>query len=316
MKKTYALLICVAVVAALTFWLASRPQPQESQARFAASFYPLAFLLGRLTDEAVYQVTPSGVEPHDYEASPQDILRLREMDLFVYNGAGLDVWAERLQTNFTDARVMSLNMIETLESGGVGLRGVSEEDRHEDEADEEEEHGDIDPHFWLDPIFMGVAVNQLVETVAALEPAEKTRLVKNADALNAELSALDEEYRNGLRACRLNTIVVLHDAFGYLADRYGFKIISISGLSPEQQPSARHLGELASLVREQGIQYVFFETLVSPKLSETLASEAGAQTLVLNPIEGLTSEDRAEGKNYFVLMRENLRHLRLAMDCQ
>lgn len=300
MKKTYALLICIAVIAVLMFWLASRSRPQESQARFAASFYPLAFLLGRLTDEAVYQVTPSGVEPHDYEASPQDILRLREMDLFVYNGGGLDIWAQRLQQNFTDARVTSLNMIETLNNNGVSLRTGP----------------DIDPHFWLDPVFMKVAVNQLVVALTLLEPSEQSRLVTNADDLKAELSALDEDYRAGLSSCRIKTIVVSHDAFGYLADRYGFKIISISGLSPEQQPSARHLGELASLVRENGIKYVFFETLVSPKLSETLAAEAGAQTLVLNPIEGLTREDRAEGKNYFVLMRENLRQLRLAMDCQ
>ena len=131
----------------------------------------------------------------------------------------------------------------------------------------------------------------------------------------SKLEALDMAYRSGLSQCRLHTIVTTHATFGYLAERYGLKVLPLSGISPDAEPSPRDLAEIADMVRKAGIHYIFFETLVSPKIAETLAHETGAQTLVFNPLEGLTADDRAAEKDYLSIMRENLAHLETALEC-
>jgi len=131
----------------------------------------------------------------------------------------------------------------------------------------------------------------------------------------AQLESLDREYEGALTQCRRREIVTSHAAFGYLAERYGLEQIAITGLSPEAEPTPRELEDVVEEVRMQGATTVFFETLVSPRLAETVARETGARTAVLNPLEGLTEEELARGENYFSLMRANLKTLRQALEC-
>jgi zinc transport system substrate-binding protein len=130
-----------------------------------------------------------------------------------------------------------------------------------------------------------------------------------------ELKQLDAQFRTGLRACARREIVTSHAAFGYLAERYGLEQIALPGLSPEAEPSPRELERVIGEVREHGATTVFFETLVSPRLAETVARETGARTAVLNPLEGLTEEELERGEDYFSVMRANLAALRKALGC-
>jgi zinc transport system substrate-binding protein len=271
--------------------------------------YPLAFVVEQVSGAEVFQVTPTGVEPHDFEVSPQDVVSLRGVDLLFFNGGGLDSWVNRISGSLADGRVQLIDMVALLQSRGASLR----EDQHEEEVDHEESV--IDPHVWLDPQLVEEEAFLVAEILSVSDHMRAETYQQRAESLALKLQDLDREYRVGLSSCKLKTIVVSHDAFGYLADRYGFTVIAIAGLSSQQQPSARRIGQLADVVREQGIKYVFFETLVNPKISETLANEVGAQTLLLNPIEGLTASDLEAQKDYFSLMRDNLANLRLAMDC-
>jgi zinc transport system substrate-binding protein len=132
----------------------------------------------------------------------------------------------------------------------------------------------------------------------------------------ALLSELDEKYRIGLAECAIRDAVASHAAFGYLAKRYNLNMINIAGLSPKEEPSPRRMAEIAELARAKNIQYIFFETLVSPKLAETIAREIGAQTLVFNPIEGLTDQELAAGEDYISIMEKNLANLRTALRCR
>src|SRR5918996_930093 len=164
-----------------------------------------------------------------------------------------------------------------------------------------------DPHVWLDPLRYA----RIVERIGA----ELGRR-QEAEALVARLQELDEEFRSSLANCSRGEIVTSHEAFAYLAERYGLRQVAITGLSPEAEPAPRDLQRVVALVRRTGATTVFFETLVSPRIAETVAREAGARTAVLNPIEGLTPEEEDRGEDYFSVMRANLDTLRQALGCR
>ncbi|HUF01759.1 MAG TPA: metal ABC transporter substrate-binding protein [Gaiellaceae bacterium] len=270
--------------------------------RVIAAFYPLAFAAERIAPGAdVTNLTPAGAEPHDLELSARDVEAIGEADLVLYLGAGFMPALE----DATRGRENGLDLLE-----GLDLREGADAHGHEGEEEEkaagEEEEADLDPHVWLDPMRYAALVRELEDALG--EPGA-------ADVLVAELEALDTELREGLERCERRQIVTSHAAFGYLADAYELEQIPLTGLSPEVEPSARAIEELVDEVREGRATTVFFETLVSPKLAETVAREAGVRTAVLNPLEGLTAEEIERGEDYFSVMRDNLAVLREALGC-
>jgi zinc transport system substrate-binding protein len=281
-----------------------------------ASFYPLYEFSKQVAGDhaAVVSLVPGGVEPHDWEPSPQDVVRMQKARLFVYNGAGLEPWVEKL---LRDARAKGVVVVRTTERVAL-LSGVGDEPKPETKtggAPKVDKHA-VDPHVWLDPVRAQAQVEAIRAGLAKVDPTNATAYGANAQAYRTRLAALDAAFASGLKRCARRDIVTTHAAFSYVARRYGLTQISISGLEPESEPSPADLLALVKQVKKRRVQYVFFETLVSPKLAETLAREVGAKTLVLNPIEGLTKEEQAAGKNYVNLMEENLRNLRTALDCK
>jgi zinc transport system substrate-binding protein len=181
--------------------------------------------------------------------------------------------------------------------------------RHGDSS----ENDDVDPHFWLDPHLLAKAADAFTAEMSKADPDHAAEFTAANDGLQRDLVALDGEYRAGLRSCTTRTLVVSHDAFEYLGSRYDLRVHSIAGLSPDAEPSAKHLSELADLIRTDKITTVFSERLASPKLADTLAGDLGIRTAVLDPIEGLTSSNRHD--DYLTLMRANLKALREAGGC-
>jgi zinc transport system substrate-binding protein len=258
--------------------------------RVVAAFYPLAFAAevvgGRSVD--VRNVTPPGAEPHDVELTPKEVGELQQADVVLYLSHGFQPAVEKAAQAASGKRVDAL--------AGISLRsGVG------DEA------GKTDPHVWLDPVLYA----RIVRRIGAVLGKPRA-----AGALAARVAALDGEYRTGLAHCARREFVTSHAAFGYLAARYGLHQLAITGIDPESEPTPRHLAELSKLVRRQHITTVFFERLVSPKLAETVAREAGAHTAVLDPIEGLTPAEAQRGETYLSLMRGNLSRLRSALGCR
>jgi zinc transport system substrate-binding protein len=164
-----------------------------------------------------------------------------------------------------------------------------------------------DPHVWLDPIRFSLIVKRIGRALHS--PGPTRRLV-------AQLHGLDREYRQGLAHCDRREIVTSHEAFAYLGERYGLRQVAITGLSPEAEPAPKDLQRVVSLVRSTHATTIFFETLVSPRIAQTVARETGAKTAVLNPIEGLKPDEAKAGENYFTVMRSNLAHLRAALGCR
>jgi zinc transport system substrate-binding protein len=251
--------------------------------RIVAGFYPLAFLAERVAPDAeVVDLTPAGAEPHDLELSARDVEQVEDSDLVLYLGGGF-------QPALEDAAAGHAGAVDLLQS--VDVIGTAE---------------GSDPHAWLDPLRFAAMARATADALGEPEAAA---------ALVDELQDLDAGFRTGLADCERRTLVTSHAAFGYLAAAYGLTQVPLTGVSPEAEPSARDLEELVEQVEQSGATTVFFETLVSPKLAETVAREAGAKTAVLNPLEGLTDAELDAGDDYFSVMRKNLRALRQGLGC-
>lgn len=304
-KKIIFFLAVITIVAGFFVFMNSRDQDQASkkndvdEADFTTvvtSFYPLAHFAQKVGGDQikVYSITPGGVEPHDYEPTPQDIIRARSADVFIFNGAGLDSWAENLAEELERLGVEVIKMTQSV---------LSSEDKRND------------PHIWLSPALAARQVEVIRDTLTKTDLSRADFYQKNADNYIKELERLDNEYKIGLANCARREVIVSHDAFGYLASDYGLSFYAIAGLSPENEPSAKRLADLVELVRAKKITHIFFETLVGPKLAQTIANETGANISVLNPIEGLTDENEKAGESYDSLMRDNLARLRESLSC-
>jgi zinc transport system substrate-binding protein len=277
-----------------------------------AGFYPLEWAAQRVGGDRldVSSLTPPGAEAHDLELAPQDVAAVAEADLLVYLEGFQPALDEVAATEAADTAWDAGQAADLTVSTG--------EHAHEGEtAEEHEEHAEdgeaLDPHFWLDPLRLASVGDALAERLAEADPDGAATYEENAAALRADLEALHAEMQAGLGDCAVDTLVTGHDAFGYLADRYGLDVVGISGLSPSQEPDPAQLAEITSLVQERGVRTVYTETLVDPAVAETVATEAGVQTAVLDPIEGLT--DESAGNDYLEVMRANLAVLQEGQSC-
>jgi len=312
LKRIAALATLIALMVVGLIFVATRNTSENSDGKLTvvASFYPLYDFAQQVGGEHVQvtNITPAGAEPHDYEPSAKTLADAKKADVFIYNGGDFEPWTEGFASDYAH-RIVKASTGITLHEGGGHI--------HDDEAAEEQEGAsEQDPHFWLDPVLAQHIVATISEGLVKADPAHKAYYEARAAKYVARLKALDEAFKDGLKHCTHDTIITSHDAFGYVAERYGFAVESIAGLSPDEEPSAARLAELADHVEEEGIGYVFFESLVSPRLADTIAQETGARTLVLDPIEGLKGEDQTKGKNYESVQRQNLANLRTALACQ
>lgn len=303
-----AVLVAVVVVAGVVLASLNR-QEADQKIRVTASFYPLAEFARQVggNNIEVRNMTPAGVEPHDFEPSPQDIVALQKSKVFIYSGAGFEPWAERALPDLKDVTIIKASEGITL------LKAIPEEE--EEGQENQGEKAAADPHFYLDPVLSQQIVKTIAEELGEIDPENRATYEKNAADYNRKLAALDKEYKEGLANCKRDDIITSHAAFAYLAKRYGFRQVAIAGLA-EEEPSPARLAEVAKFARENNVKYIFFETLVSPRLSETIAREVGAKTLVLNPLEGLTEEEQKQGKDYISIMQDNLKNLRIALECE
>ena len=311
------------------------PETAETSLTVATSFYPLYYLASSIVgdSDSVFSVIPAGAEPHSYEPTPQDLVKVYSADVFIYNGAEMDPWAERIAPELTSRGVQVIelaqfvDLLKSLEDDHDQDNDHHHDNHHDDHHhdddyhhndhhdDDHHDHGQYDPHFWLDPIIMISLANEIEQILSQLDPENADIFASNLQIFTAQLQEIDSAYQARLSSCEIRDAVASHAAFQYLASRYGFNVVSISGISPESEPSPARLAEISRHVQDKGINYIFFEALISPRVAETIARETGAQTLVFNPIEGLTQQDIAAEKDYISLMYDNLDTLTTALNC-
>jgi zinc transport system substrate-binding protein len=262
-----------------------------------ASFYPMADFAGKIGGDRVRVTTmvPSGTEPHDWEPSPQDIVNLERAKVLVYNGAGMEHWAQDVLNSLGNA-----NLIAVEASKGVTLidEGV----------------GDADPHVWLNPENAKIEMAAIRDALVKADPDGKATYEANYNKYASELDKLDGEFRAALSGLINRDVVVAHAAYGYLCQAYDLDQTAIEGLSPDSEPDPARVAQIIDFAKAHAVKVIFFEELVSPKVAQSIAAQVGAATDVLSPVEGLTDEEAKAGDDYFSVMRKNLEALKAALE--
>lgn len=311
------------------------PAP-DSALRITVSNYPLEFLATEIAGEraAITSLTPPGVTPHDLELSPAQLAGLERADLVFYQSGfqqaiddalavispahTLDAAAHAALLPWVTADLPDDDALDHHEDEDHGHDSDHEDEtedhshKHHHEDEHDHDHSGYDPHFWLDPQRLIAVANALRDELSDIDPAGAQEYQQNTAALVAALTELDQAFTAGLSQCQQDTIIVTHSAFGYWEARYGIHQLAITGFSPQDEPSPARLVELTKIIDELGITTVFFETLVSPKVAQTLAAESGVNTAVLDPLEGLIDSEQ----DLLSVSYANLAALQEGLACQ
>jgi zinc transport system substrate-binding protein len=303
--KTISILLVVLFGTFVFIALQSKPQTKiESGSKpvIAVSTFALFDVAKNIAGESMdcFCILPNGVEAHSFEPTPKIMARVHEAQLIVFNGAGLQPW-----THIFEDQKNGLNM-----SSYMQLKEATDDD--ENHADENYN----DPHYWLDTDNMIIAANVLKDQFTKILPQNRDLYEQNAQDYIAKLKEIDRVYKAKLSTCKINTIVVEHNAFTYLADKYGFNVDSISGLSPEAQPSAEVMADIIKTVRDEKIGIIFFESFASDKVAKAIAADAHVKTDTLQPIENITESEAKNGASYNSLMMDNLAKIAQARECR
>lgn len=304
----------------------------EAPKQIVTSFYPLAFMAEQIVGDKAEVINLAGAsDVHDYEPSPQDMVNITTADLVIFQGAELEAWSEDVIPTLTNATLEvthDLNLAKAEAHEKHAAPADHEEDEHEDEHHEDEEehhedeheeeshdehaHGEFDPHTWLDPVLAQDMTDEILEAIIHIDPVNQDRYTAKAQNLKDRFAALNTAFETQLSQCSRDEVIVSHDAYGYLARRYGFVMHAIGGLSTQDEPSAKILAELKAEA-EEGITHILVEENSVRRFADTLATETGFTTLPINPLGKGTLDPN---KDFFDIMKENLKSLQTALNCQ
>jgi zinc transport system substrate-binding protein len=283
------------------------PQPATPAKSVVATFYPLYELAREVGGDRVEvrQLVPSGVEVHDYEPTSGDLARLREAAVFVYNGAGLEPWLSKLEGELP-AGTVRVEATRGLPLVRAEAHGHAEELGHTGQPDRL-----LDPHVWLDPVLAQAVVDNILDGLVRADPAGEATYRRRALAAKQRLEQVHRRYQRALARCRTRVLLTSHAAFGYLARRYGLRLVSVAGVNPEAEPSPRRLRQLLALARQEGVRAVFAESRGSQRAAESLARELGLPVRVLDPLEA----GPRPGQDYIRRVEANLEELVRGLGC-
>jgi len=281
-------------------------QPKSNKLKVVTTFYPMYDFTKNVAGDKVEitMLLEAGTDTHGYEPSAKEVTAISDADVFIYNSEEMEVWVPSVLDSIDTENTVVVNASE-----GISLL-ESTEDPDEHEAEEHE----VDPHIWLDPVRAQEEVSNIKEGLIAADPENKEMYETNAIDYNEKLQALDQEFEIAFSDATKRTFVTQHAAFAYLADRYNLEQVSIAGISTEQEPSPAKLAELQDYVKENDINYIYYAEASSSQIAETLANETGTELEILNPIEGITTEDQEKGIDYIQLMKNNLAALQKSIN--
>ena len=256
-----------------------------------AAFYPLQYAAQQVggSDVTVKNLTQPGVEPHDLELSAAQVAEISQADLVLYIKGFQPAVDDAIAQQALDRSIDVTSALELL-SGPDGA----------------------DPHVWLDPANMSKIGEIIAGRLSTIEPTKAAAFARNSSALTNSMKALTTEFTSGLARCKTKSLVVSHDAFGYLAHVFGFTQVGISGLNPEAEPSPARMRDVAEVIRANNVTTIYYETLVDPKVAQTIADETGAAAVMLDPLEGLGPSSTGD---YLSVMKSNLATLKQGQRC-
>ncbi|MDR1474003.1 MAG: metal ABC transporter substrate-binding protein [Lactobacillales bacterium] len=278
-------------------------EQEVASIKIVTTFYPMydftKNIMGSFRN--VQMLIPAGVEPHDFEPSAKDIANITDAAVLIYNSDYFETWIPKVKKNIDLKQTEIINATQ-----GIKLMESAKESGEYQKT--------FDPHIWLSPKLAMKEVANIRDGLIKKFPHKKALLNKNAQKYLKKLMKLDDDYQTAFKdTTHHKKFVTQHKAFSYLAKDYGLEQIAIAGLSPEEEVSPARLAELKKRCKKDDIRIIYFEETASSKLAQTLAKEVGVETAVLNPLESLTKTEQKAGKDYFSIMEENLKALKLTI---
>ena len=291
-----------------------------SDINVTTSIYPIYSIAKEIGGDKIKlnNIIPFGVEAHGFEPTPADMAKLSKSDIFITSGDSMEPWKDKIVKSLKiEQKVFDM-------SEHVKLKAIQEEDEHhEDEKNEKghshehaHDHSGVDPHYWVSLNNYILMTETITKLFVEKDSTNKDFYIQNSNDYLTKVKALKEKYDLSMATCTNKKILVNHDAFGYFADDYGVKQYSISGMSPEDKPSAKQISELIDLVKNEKINTVFFEEFASPKVAQTIAKATNVKIDALRPAENISKEENKKGYGYLQIMEDNLEKLKFAMDCK
>lgn len=273
-----------------------------------ASFYPMADFAQKVGGDHVNvtNLVPAGTEPHEWEPSSSDIKAIQNSDVFIYNGADMEGWVDDTLASTDTSKTTVCKA-----SDGIKLRMAAEEG---DSSEEHEHAGEHDPHVWLSPKNAKAELKNIEQALIKADPDNKADYQANYKKYAKKFNALDQKYADALSKTKGRSIVVSHEAYGYLCDEFGLTQEPITGMDAEGEPDAQTMAKIVQFIKDNNVKTVFGEDLVSQKVAKTIADETGAACVQLNPVEGLTDKQLKDGEDYLSVMNDNLDKLVKALD--
>jgi len=263
----------------------------------------------------IINILPLGVDPHSYEPTPRLIANIEKSALVVYSGVGLEPWTQGF--SFTNRAINVSKYVDLRELSEVEIHEHSTEHKHENiHHDETAIHGAQDPHYWLNFSNMQKITELITQELIKIAPNNKKVYLQNRDAYIIMLKNLDEKYKKALLSCKRDTIVVNHNAFGYLSEKYGFEVESLNGLSPDAQANAKNIIRLIHIIKEHNISTLFFESFASDRAIKSIADETNVAVDVLQPLGNITADEAKQHLTYEAMMLKNLEKLSKALACR
>lgn len=276
----------------------SKEAEDSGRLSVVASFYPMYDFACKIGGDKVevYNLVPSGTEPHDWEPSTRDIVRLENADVFVYSGAGMEHWVSDVLSS-----LQNNDLIVCEASDGISLISL-------------DSHGSNDPHVWLDPENAIIELENIAKALCDADPDNSAYYEEQLEKWSGEFRALDDEFTQRLSSVSRRDFVVSHEAFGYLAAAYGLEQVGIEGIEPDSEPDPARMAAIEDYVKDNSVKVIFSEELVSEKVASSIAKATGAELLTINPLEGISETELSAGADYLSVMRDNLSALVYALE--
>ena len=330
LKKLWAIFGLVLVVGLLAFLVLNREKFEQKKYSVVSTSFPgydFARAVTKNTNISTKMLVKPGAETHTYEPTPQDIIDIKNADMFVYVGGDSDTWVEKILKDVDTKKthvVKLVDLVSTVEEEIV--EGMEDDDHDHDHAkhdhdhdhdheshehkhdhDEEEEGPEIDEHVWTSPKKAMEIVKKIAEVASEIDAEEKTKINDNAEKYVAEIAQVDKDLHQAIDGKISEIVVADRFPFRYFADEFGLKYAAaFSGCSEQTEASAKTISFLINKVKQEKIKKIYKIELSNGKIAETVSKDTGAEVLELHSAHNVTADDFSKGVTYVDLMKRNL----------
>ncbi len=307
----------------------------DSKLNVVTTSYPIYFFANEIAGDVgnVELLLPYGTDPHSFDPSPKDMIKIINSDAFIFTSEYLEMWVHDIEESLESENVNIYDagsVVEYIDGNHDDHDHIGEHDEDEEHVEDEdhadtengtseehEEHGEFDPHYWLSLENNLKVIDYILTLYVQLDPENEIVYIENAQSLKSDIELLKTKYETTLSNCENNFVISGgHNIYGYLEHEYHFEVETAAGLSPDSEPTPEKIKKLNDLAIEHNTKYVLFEELVNPNLAKSISNDVGAEVLSFNPGATILKDDFDAGMNFISIMEENLNTLSSALNCK